>query len=82
MGPVIIDFSGFQNDVLKSLATEFLMGRIPYFTENHSGDLRLFVAIDGLQKIFGKKLCFPAPAEGGKATRDRDDLLLPKSCKS
>jgi hypothetical protein len=58
MGPMVIDFSRFQNDLLKSLATEFLSGKIPYFTENHSGDLKLFVAFDGVQNAFGKNSAF------------------------
>jgi len=51
---LVIDLSGFQNDGMKTLATEFLLEKIPSFTKNSSGDLQLFVAVDSPNEIFGR----------------------------
>ncbi|MDG6904897.1 MAG: DUF87 domain-containing protein [Nitrososphaerota archaeon] len=50
-GPVVVNLSGFSNPMLKSAAAEFLLQKIPSFASNESGELKLFIAVDGLPRL-------------------------------
>lgn len=52
--PVVIQLGSLQTNEMKALASEFVMSKLPRFVDNSSGDLQLFVVVDGAPSLFRK----------------------------
>lgn len=52
--PMILHLGALQSNELKSLASEFILAKIPSVIESQTGDPQLFVVVDGAPNLFHK----------------------------
>ena len=83
-GPVVLHLGGMQTNEMKSLASEFILAKVPRYVENATGEPQLFLVVDGTPNLFKKytsslKLLMEARSRGiGVIFPYRDPNNLPE----